>query len=74
MAGYATLYGDDWYLIPIRLQAGTLAQVDELVVVDDFGRATPVGAAAARDGARLHSASSRSPATPGPAAARRRCS
>jgi len=52
VAGYATLYGDDWYLIPIRLDAGTLAQVEELLVTDDFGRVTPVAAAAAIDGAR----------------------
>ena len=52
VAGYATLYGDDWYMIPIRLEAGTLAQVEELLVVDDFGRETPVEAAAVRDGAR----------------------
>ena len=51
VAGYATLYGDDWYLIPIRLEGGTLAQVTELEVVDDFGRVTPVSAAAVADGA-----------------------
>jgi hypothetical protein len=51
VAGYATLYGDDWYLIPIRLQAGTLAQVEELVVIDDYGRETPVTATAVHDGA-----------------------
>jgi hypothetical protein len=52
VSGYATLYGDDWYVIPIRLQAGTLAQVEALTVVDDFGRETPVAAAAVRDGPR----------------------
>jgi hypothetical protein len=51
VAGYATLYGDDWYLIPIRLEGGALAQVLELTVVDDFGRRTPVPAAAVADGA-----------------------
>ena len=51
VAGYATLYGDDWYLIPIRLEGGTLAQVLELTVVDDFGRRTAVPAAAVVDGA-----------------------
>jgi hypothetical protein len=52
VAGYATLYGDDWYVIPIRLRAGTLAQIEQLTVIDDFGRATPVPATAVRDGAR----------------------
>ena len=50
VAGYATLYGDDWYVIPIRLPGGTLAQVLELTVVDDFGRRTPIPAAAVADG------------------------
>jgi hypothetical protein len=52
VAGYATLYGDDWYVIPIGLTAGTLAQIDKLVVVDDFGRSTPITAAAVHDGPR----------------------
>ncbi len=52
VAGYATLYGGDWYGIPIRLPAGTLAQISELVVVDDFGRSTTIPAAAVRDGPR----------------------
>jgi len=52
VAGYATLYGDDWYGIPIRLPAGTLAQISALVVIDDFGRETPIPATAVLDGAR----------------------
>lgn len=52
VAGYATLYGDDWYVIPIRLRGGTLAQIEALEVLDDFGRTTPIPAAAVRDGAR----------------------
>ena len=51
VAAYATLYGEDWYLIPIRLEGGTLAQVLQLTVVDDFGRRTTVPAAAVEDGA-----------------------
>ena len=52
VAGYAALYGDDWYLIPLRLPVGSVAQVGTLEVLDDFGGVTQVPAAAALDGPR----------------------
>lgn len=51
LAGFATSYGDDWYLVPLRLAAGTVTRIVTLEVVDDFERVTGVPAAAAHDGA-----------------------
>jgi hypothetical protein len=37
---FATIYGNDWFITPVELAAGTLAQVESLVVVDTFGQKT----------------------------------
>ena len=50
VAGYATVYGDDWYVVPLRVPAATLTTVTSLRVLDDFGRRTVVPAAAVVDG------------------------
>ncbi len=39
---FATVYGNDWFLAPLELEAGALARVDALVVEDTFGHATLV--------------------------------
>jgi hypothetical protein len=40
---FATVYGDDWFVVPLRLPAGTVSRVLRLEVVDTFGRRTRVG-------------------------------
>ena len=50
VAGYALVYGNDWYLVPLRVPAATLTTVTSLRVLDDFGAHTVVPAAAVVDG------------------------
>lgn len=50
VAGYGTVYGDDFLLVPVRLPVGTLTEVTEVTVLDDFGRTTTIPAAAVADG------------------------
>jgi hypothetical protein len=50
VAGYATVYGDDWYVVPLRVPTATLTAVTRLRVLDDFGAATDIPAAAVVDG------------------------
>ena len=38
IAEFATVYSDDWFLLPIRLPVGSLARVTRLRVLDTFGR------------------------------------
>ncbi|MFB6837221.1 hypothetical protein [Streptomyces sp. NPDC056361] len=42
---YAVVYGNDWYLMPLRTPVGSVVHVDSLVVTDSFGRRTLVRAA-----------------------------
>lgn len=51
IAAYATVAGDDWFVVPCTLPSGTLAHVRTLRVLDDFGVWTEIHATAARDGA-----------------------
>jgi hypothetical protein len=37
MIEYAGSYGNDWYVIPLTTQVGTVTRVDSLVVTDTFG-------------------------------------
>jgi hypothetical protein len=37
---FASVYGNDWFLLPVDLELGSLAQVGALVVHDTFGQAT----------------------------------
>jgi len=39
---FATVYGNDWFLAPLELDAGALAHVEAVVVRDTFGQATLV--------------------------------
>jgi hypothetical protein len=50
VAAYATVYGDDWYVVPLRVPAATLTTITSLRVLDDFGRVTDVPPAAVVDG------------------------
>jgi hypothetical protein len=34
---FALVYADDWFLVPFRLPAGTLAQIDGMAVTNTFG-------------------------------------
>ncbi len=50
VAAYATVYGDNWYLVPIQVPAATVTTITSLRVLDDFGAVTEVPAAAVVDG------------------------
>ncbi len=49
IAEFATLYGDDWFLVPLRLPFGALARVARLEVTDVFGVTEPLPALARKD-------------------------
>ena len=49
VAAYALVGGDDWFVVPCTLDAGTLARVTALRVLDDFGQRTPIVATAVAD-------------------------
>jgi hypothetical protein len=53
VASFATLYGDDWFLIPLDLRRGVLAQVTAVEVLDSFGRTHRIAATAALDHERV---------------------
>jgi hypothetical protein len=54
LVAYATVYGNDWFVVPVRLPVGTLSQVTRFVVRDVFGRPTELTAMAAdQDGWNL---------------------
>ena len=50
VAAYGTVYGDDWFMLPIRIPFGTLTEITRLTVIDDFGGRTTIPAAAVVDG------------------------
>lgn len=50
LAAYATVYGDDWWQVPLTVPTGTLARITEVVVLDDFGGRTTVPSSAVLDG------------------------
>jgi hypothetical protein len=47
---FAIVYGPDWFLAPVELPVGCVAQVDWVVVRDTFGVATLVGTTATQAG------------------------
>jgi hypothetical protein len=49
IAAYALVAGDDWFVVPCSLPAGSLAEVTKLRVLDDFGTWTDVPSTAQRD-------------------------
>ena len=38
LLGFATTYGNDWYLAPLEVPGGTLSRLTEVSVTDTFGR------------------------------------
>lgn len=48
---FALIYGNDYFVVPVRLGVGTLSQVDSLVVEDSFGWSFLVDSTEAVDGA-----------------------
>jgi len=56
VAAFATIGADDWFLIPVDLPRGVLAQVRAIQVLDSFGRVHSVDATATLDQGRLGAA------------------
>ena len=46
LAEFALTYGNDWFVVPIDLPVGSIANIDALDVTDTFGETTAVPAAA----------------------------
>jgi hypothetical protein len=42
---HATLYGNDWFSIPVEVPVGSLTRITEFLVTDTFGQVTSVGPA-----------------------------
>lgn len=53
VAAFATVYGDDWFLVPVDLPRGCLAQVSNVWLRDSFGRRYRIDATAVLDHARV---------------------
>ena len=51
IASYAAVAGEDWFSVPCTLPVGSVAQVVQVRVLDDFGRRVTVPAAAVADAA-----------------------
>jgi hypothetical protein len=54
LAEFVLLFSNDWCVVPLELQVGTLARVDGLLVTDVFGEQTWVRAANRGGGADWH--------------------
>ncbi|MFC0506521.1 hypothetical protein [Micromonospora costi] len=46
MVEFASVYGNDWFLVPVDVPVGSVSRIDSLVVTDTFGERTRVRAAA----------------------------
>ena len=49
-AAFATGFGDDWFVIPVRVPIGSLAKIMSATVVNSFGDAVPINFIASLDG------------------------
>jgi len=49
IAEFATVYSDDWFLLPVRLPIGSLARVEEVVVRNTFGESLNIRSCAQWD-------------------------
>ncbi|SCF02377.1 hypothetical protein GA0074695_2931 [Micromonospora viridifaciens] len=49
LVAFATVYGNDWCVVPVRMPVGALIRITALTVTDVFGRSTMLGPAAAID-------------------------
>ena len=47
LVSFATVYGNDWLVVPVRLPVGTLTRVRSFTIVDVFGATESLGAAGA---------------------------
>ena len=52
VAEFATVYGDDWFVVPLTVQVGSITEILSAQVIDTFGGHTPVPSAAWTDLAR----------------------
>src|SRR5262249_32908050 len=43
MVSFATVYGNDWYVVPVRIPIATLCQVADLTIRDVFGGEQSLG-------------------------------
>lgn len=50
VAEFATIAGDDWYLVPVSVPFGSLCRVNRLTIIDAFGGRTQVRSSALVDG------------------------
>jgi hypothetical protein len=56
VAEFATVYGDDWYLVPLRVPAGSLAEILKVQILDSFGDLIDVKSVARNDFERVGAA------------------
>jgi hypothetical protein len=49
LVSFATVYGNDWFTVPIPLPVGTLSRVTRFTVTDVFGRPVQIGRAGEAD-------------------------
>jgi hypothetical protein len=49
MIGFASVYGNDWFLLPLEVPVGSLTTLDTVVVTDSFGGTHTVGRAGGAD-------------------------
>lgn len=47
---FATVYSNDWYVLPLPVQTGTLTRVNSVEIMDSFGRRHVIKPAAVNDG------------------------
>lgn len=48
---FALIYGNDWFIVPLEVEVGSLCRINSLVVFDSFGVQTPVSHYSQVDGA-----------------------
>jgi hypothetical protein len=58
VAEFATVYGDDWFVVPVPVPVGSVSEVTHIDVIDNFGdrvriRSTAAGDAQRTDGGRV---------------------
>lgn len=49
---FATVYSNDWFMLPLPTKTGTLSRIDKIVVTDVFGEKTVIKPSAANDGTK----------------------
>jgi hypothetical protein len=49
MVAFATSYGNDWFVVPIRLPVGSLSRIDTFTLTDVFGRTFTLDEAGKQD-------------------------